>query len=97
MGKAEMFEKLLRVAMNAGIQNIVICSFKSSCRGVICGDSVALSGKMNLDQINETLAHEIAHSYLHNDKGNTLESKRHAEYEEQADRAAKMLLSALAC
>ena len=97
MGKAELFEKLLRVAMNAGGRGITIGNFDSEARGLNIDGNIGLSGKMNLDQINETLAHEIAHSYLHYDKGNTLESKRHAEYEEQADRAAKMLLSALAC
>ena len=39
-----------------------------------------------------TLAHELAHIYLHFDKGNTIASPLHNEYEEQADRAAKMLL-----
>lgn len=95
--EAEIFEKLLRVAMNAGVQGIIICNFDSEARGISIGGNISLSGKMNLNQINETLAHEIAHYYLHYDKGNTLESKRHAEYEEQADRAARMLLKALAC
>ena len=45
-----------------------------------------------MDRINYNLAHELAHSYLHYDKGDTIHSERHAEYEEQADRAAEMLL-----
>ena len=48
-----------------------------------------------IDDINDILAHEIAHSYLHYDKGDTINSNRHDEYEEQADRAARMLLDML--
>ncbi len=47
---------------------------------------------MTIDRINYNLAHELAHVYLHYDKGDTIRSERHADYEEQADRAAKMLL-----
>lgn len=95
--EAEIFEKLLRVALGSGIRGIMIYDFEPDTRGVLLGDVVGLNGKMILGQINKTLAHEIAHYYLHYDKGNTLEAKRHAEYEEQAERAGKMLLEALAC
>lgn len=47
---------------------------------------------MTIDRINYNLAHELAHAYLHYDKGDTIHSERHADYEEQADRAAEMLL-----
>ena len=47
---------------------------------------------MGEDRIVYTLAHEIAHGYLHKDTGNTVDSPKHAEYEEQADRAAHMIL-----
>lgn len=50
---------------------------------------------MNFDEYVYTLAHELAHYFLHYDKGNTIDSDKHAEYEEQADRAAQMLLVAL--
>lgn len=47
-----------------------------------------------IDDFNYNLAHELAHYFLHYDKGNILLSDNQ-EYEEQADRAAKMLLEAL--
>lgn len=50
---------------------------------------------LNFDEYVYTLAHELAHYFLHYDKGDTITSEKHAEYEEQADRAAKMLLTAL--
>lgn len=40
--------------------------------------------------------YELAHYFQHYDKGDTIRSDRHKEYEEQADRATKMLLAALA-
>ena len=49
---------------------------------------------MNLENINKTLAHEIAHTYLHYDKGNILDNKA-PDYEEQVDRAADMLLETI--
>ena len=43
----------------------------------------------------ELLAHEIAHAYLHYDKGNTVESPLHDLYEEQANRAAQLILDVI--
>lgn len=50
---------------------------------------------MSFDEYVYTLAHELAHYFLHYDKGDIVEGEKHAEYEEQADRGAKMLLAAL--
>lgn len=50
---------------------------------------------MTFDEYVYNLAHELAHYFLHYDKGDTVRSEKHAEYEEQADRAAKLLLAAL--
>lgn len=48
-----------------------------------------------IDDVNYNLAHELAHAYLHYDKGDTINSDLHEQYEEQADRAARMLLDLL--
>lgn len=52
-----------------------------------------------IEEYNYEIAHEMAHAYLHFDKGCILEGmiddKLHKQYEEQANRAAKMLLDAL--
>lgn len=50
---------------------------------------------MTEEEYIETLAHELAHHFLHYEKGDTISSDKHAEYEEQADRADNMLLVAL--
>jgi Zn-dependent peptidase ImmA (M78 family) len=60
------------------------------------GDRIGIRQSLpTIEDINYILAHEIAHVYLHYDKGDTITSDRHDEYEEQADRAAKMLLDML--
>lgn len=51
---------------------------------------------MDFDKYVYALAHELAHCFLHYDKGDTITSSKHKEYEEQADRGARMLLAALA-
>lgn len=56
---------------------------------------IGIRAGMVYDQYVFNLAHELAHWFMHFDKGNTITSDRHAEYEEQADRAANMLLAAL--
>lgn len=57
-------------------------------------NELAKANDMNLENINKTLAHELAHAYLHYDKGNIVENKN-SNYEEQADRAAFMLLDTI--
>ena len=62
----------------------------------IKGDRIALNQDLDtIEDFNYNLAHELAHYYLHYDKGDTIESDRNAEYEEQAERAAQLLLDAL--
>lgn len=50
---------------------------------------------MSFDEYVYNIAHELAHYFLHYDKGDIIESDKRIEYEEQADRGAKMLLAAL--
>lgn len=50
---------------------------------------------MSFDEYVYNIAHEISHYFLHFDKGDITKSSKHEEYEEQADRGAKMLLAAL--
>lgn len=56
---------------------------------------IGIRAGMSFDEYVYSLAHELAHYFLHYDKGDTIKSEKHKEYEEQADRAAKMLLAAL--
>ena len=92
--KGEVFARLIHIADRNNIQ-VKLCQLLAS-DGRLKDDRIALRSAMGIDDINYSLAHELAHYYLHFDKGNTISSEKHADYEEQADRAAKMLLDALA-
>lgn len=74
---------------------IIVKSFKSRARGLMVGKTIAIRKGLSIEEMRYTLAHEMAHAYLHSDKGNTIFSEKHSEYEEQADRAARMLLELL--
>ena len=50
---------------------------------------------MSFDEYVYNIAHELAHYFLHYDKGNIITSEKRDEFEEQADRGARMLLAAL--
>ena len=56
---------------------------------------IGIRADMGFDEYVDSLAHELAHYFLHYDKGDTIKSEKYKEYEEQADRGAKMLLAAL--
>lgn len=60
--------------------------------GFIKGNRIAIKSEVCEEKKVYTLAHELAHYYLHFDKGNILEGCDHSNYEDQADRAASMLL-----
>ena len=69
--------------------------------GHIKGNKIGIRQSLKtIDEYNYNLAHELAHAYLHYDKGSILpdmeDKELHKQYEEQADRAAKLLLIALA-
>ncbi len=88
--------ELLHFAENVGAR-VTFHDFESSAKGLMMGNGdgtfeIGIRKGLSESEATYTLAHELAHIYLHIDKGNTIESPYHAEYEEQADRAAKMLL-----
>lgn len=81
----------------AKIKQIIVVEriFPKRLYGLFMGDTIAIKSDLDEAKKTYTLAHELAHCYLHFDKGNTIESHRHSDYEEQADRAALMLLDAM--
>lgn len=87
----KIFERLIHLSRIRGLQ-VKFCPLKYNY-GRLKGDRVAIANDRSLDEMNFTLAHELAHAYLHYDKGNILEND--GSFEEQADRAAKMLIEAL--
>lgn len=90
----KIFEKLVHLATEKGIV-VRFAPLKASC-GRIKRNRIAIKQDLpSIDEINYTLAHELAHVYLHYDKGDTMNSPDNKEYEEQADRVAMLILELL--
>ena len=62
--------------------------------GLLKGDRIGLRTSLHDAEFVEILAHEIAHVYLHAERGNMIDNPD-PEAEESADRAGKMLLDAI--
>ena len=98
MDKGVIFCKLAHLAEEKGITiRIVPLNFYD---GRIKGNIIGIRQSLKtIDEYNYNLAHELAHAYLHYDKGNILPNMENKElykqYEEQAERAAKMVLDVL--
>lgn len=92
--KGEIFCRSVHLATEKGI--VVRFAPLQLCDGRIKGNRIGIRQSLEtVDGYNYNLAHGSAHYFLHYDKGDTLSSGKHKEYEEQADRTAKMLLAAL--
>lgn len=92
MDNGKVFEELIKICRAKDIL-VLFAPFKADY-GMVRKERIGIANDMNLENINKTLAHEIAHTYLHYDKGNIVENKN-SNYEEQADRAAVMLLDTI--
>ena len=95
MDKGLIFENLLHVAQKE--EAVIRLGELQGHYGLLKGKRIALNIGMGIDKMNYTLAHELAHLFLHADQGDTINSDRHEEYEEQADYAAKFLLHCMEC
>lgn len=93
MNEGKIFERLLKIARDEGMR-VSFVPFQASF-GRVKGDRIGIYIGMNLHDINLTLAHELAHHFLHHDKGDLINDSRNQDYEKQTDRAAQMLLFAL--
>lgn len=93
--KGEIFCKLVHLAVEKGI--IVRFVPLRGYNGRIGGNRLGIRQSLGtIDEYNYSLAHELAHAYLHYDKGDLMDPEKDAEpYEEQADRAARMILDVL--
>lgn len=98
MDKGEKFMKLMHLATRNQIVVKFVPFTVSYARLKATPQEMRMGISQNLqtiDEVNYNLAHELAHAYLHYDKGDTINSDLHEQYEEQADRAARMLLDLL--
>lgn len=94
MDKGSIFAALMHAATDRGLV-VRFCPLQGN-DGRIKGSHVAVRQDMDINQINWTLAHELAHACLHYDKGDIMNLDNYEEYEEQADRAASMIIDVLA-
>ena len=97
MNKSEVFRRLMLLANKNNVK-ILFVPFKTYDGRFTCRSGeyrIGIRIDMGFDDYIYNLAHELAHLYLHYDKGNMIENDRKAEYEEQADRTAKMLIDVL--
>ena len=92
MDNGKVFEELIKICRAKNI--LVLFAPFEGFYGRLYNKRIGIANDMNLENINKTLAHELAHAYLHYDKGNIVENKN-SNYEEQADRAAFMLLDTI--
>ena len=87
----KVFERLVHLANQKNIS--VLFADLHAYDGRIKGNRLAVRSSLpGINEFNFILAHELAHAYLHYDKGDITETK---EYEEEADRAAMLLLDAM--
>ena len=94
INSGEIFEKLMHIAAKKDIA--VKFALLQYHDGMIKGNRIAIRQDLpTIEDFNYNLAHELAHYFLHYDKGDTVNSDKYEEYEEEADRAANMLLMAL--
>ena len=89
----EAVEELIRFAGSMGL-SVKFKPLKYN-DGLLKGNQILIREGMDTMQTIGVLAHEITHAALHYDKGNTITSPLHNEYEEQANRGAMLLLKAL--
>lgn len=95
--KGEVFKRLVQLSEENGFI-VRLVPFRAYY-GRIKGNRIGINQNMSIDDINYNLAHELAHAFLHYDKGNitsdAISPEAHEAYEEQADRAAKLLFCAI--
>ncbi|MDY4252996.1 MULTISPECIES: ImmA/IrrE family metallo-endopeptidase [unclassified Clostridium] len=91
--KDPVIKKLIKLA-NKKNMKVKLVDFKAH-RGLLKGNRIGIDSKLNIDDLRYTLAHELAHAYLHIDKGDTIRSELHEEYEEQANRTANLIIDLL--
>lgn len=97
--KADIFVKLIHLVEKLRGE-VYFATFRSKSEGMMISDNlrnlrIGIRSEMDFDRYIYNIAYELAHYFLHFDKGDVITSSRHKEYEEQADRGARMLLSAL--
>lgn len=85
-----IFRALLKVAGDRGM-DVVSRPFKAY-RSMLKGDTIGIRDGLTLREVDYELALELAHSFIHYDGGDMINSPLAKEYNTQAERAAEMIL-----
>ncbi len=93
MDNGKTFEKLMHLATRRNI-TVMFLPLEAS-DSILHHDRLAVRQGLDIKETNYNLALELSHAYLHHDKGDITRSKKRAKYDEQANRAAKMVLDLL--
>lgn len=85
-----IFRTLLHVAENRGLD---VKSYPLKCnRSILKRDVIGIQDGLTLREIDYELAWELAHSFIHYDGGDLVRSPLSKDYNEQATRAAGMII-----
>lgn len=88
-----VFKVLLDFADRQGIK---IRSFPfTSYKSVLHGDHIGVKNKMTLEEVNYEIAFELSHAIMHYDQGDMVHSPLAKIYNQQAEKAATMLIGLL--
>lgn len=66
-----------------------------SCLSILNSNQIAIRTQMKLEAVNYELAYELAHFMIHYDAGDIISSPLRKEYDQQAERAANMIIKLL--
>nr|DAP39074.1 MAG TPA: hypothetical protein [Caudoviricetes sp.] len=75
--------------------NVRSLDMKSRCFSILNQNQIGIRTQMKLETVNYELAYELSHAMIHYDAGNIIDSPLRKEYDQQAERAADMLIKLL--
>ena len=84
---------LLKVAEEKKIE-VKSLPFKS-IKSALQGERIGIRTELTVEEAAYELAWELSHAFIHYDGGNMVESPLSKDYNEQADRAARMIIAIL--
>jgi len=89
-----IFHTLLDLAEKKGIE-VLTMDFESRCRSMLYKDRIGIKETMLFKEIVYELAYELSHAMIHYNAGDIIKSPLQKEYNEQAERAAGMIIELL--
>ena len=66
-----------------------------SIKSALQGERIGIRTELTVEEAAYELAWELSHAFIHYDGGNMVESPLSKDYNEQADRAARMIIAIL--